>query len=214
MSRWFRFYSDAIRNPKVAVLSDADYRLWTELLAIAADNEGLIPGYDALKHLLNRRIDRLQQGVNRLVMVGLIDPVEGGFEPHNWRKFQYKSDTSTERVKRFRNVARNGNETAPDTETDTETENPPSPPSGGKAEYAFFGKVIRLKPRDLDQWRKAFHAIPDLEAQLVSLDAWLQSEPKAKQGKWFVTVAGVLNKRHQEALRADRDEGQRPVIGI
>ncbi len=51
-------------------------------------------------------------------MGGLIDPVGDAFEPHNWRKFQYKSDTSTDRVKRFRGVSRNGSETAPDTETD------------------------------------------------------------------------------------------------
>ncbi len=118
MARWFRFYSDAIRNPKVAVLPDADFRLWVELMAVAAENDGAIPSYDALKHLLNRRIDRLQSGVMRLVIGGLIDPVGDAFEPHNWRKFQYKSDTSTDRVKRFRGVTRNGDETPPDTETD------------------------------------------------------------------------------------------------
>lgn len=32
----------------------------------------------------------------------------------NWEKKQYKSDVSTERVKRFRNAKRNGNETPPD----------------------------------------------------------------------------------------------------
>jgi hypothetical protein len=39
---------------------------------------------------------------------------------HSWDKRQYKSDTSTERVKRFRNVKRNVAETPPDTDTDTE----------------------------------------------------------------------------------------------
>lgn len=32
MSRWFRFYADAVRNPKVARLSDQQFRLWVELL--------------------------------------------------------------------------------------------------------------------------------------------------------------------------------------
>lgn len=120
MSRWFRFYSDAIRNPKVAALSDSDYRLWTELLSVAADNDGLIPCLEALKSLLRRRSDHLYAAVERLVKGGLIDRVEDGFEPHNWRKFQYKSDSSTDRVKRFRAVSRNVSETPPDTETDTE----------------------------------------------------------------------------------------------
>lgn len=203
MSRWFRFYADAIRNPKVAALSDADYRLWTELLSVAADNDGLIPPLEALKSLLRRRSDHLYAAVERLVKGGLIDHSGEGFEPHNWRKFQYKSDTSTDRVKRFRNGGRNVSETPPDTETDTETENPLNPPSGGKPDYAFFGRVIRLVPRDLAAWRKTYHAIPDLEAELASIDAWLSAPTtaEAKRKNWFHTVAGSLNRRHQEVLR-------------
>ena len=34
MSRWFRFYAEAMRNPKVARLSDKEFRLWVELLAV------------------------------------------------------------------------------------------------------------------------------------------------------------------------------------
>lgn len=219
MSRWFRFHDQALNDPKVQTLDGDTFKAWVNLLCLASQNDGRLPPESDIAFALRMDINGCRTVLERLLNGGLIDRLNGGrdgwhYAPHGWSQRQYKSDTSSERVKRYRQRYRNGNETAPDTETDTETENPPSPPSGGKAEYAFFGKVIRLKPRDLDQWRKAFHAIPDLEAQLVSLDAWLQSEPKAKQGKWFVTVAGVLNKRHQEALRADRDEGQRPVIGI
>ena len=118
--RWFRFYTDAIRHPKVATLSDGDYRLWTELLAVAADNDGVIPSLEALKSLLKRRSDHLKAGVNRLVKAGLINASDDGFYPHNWRKRQYKSDTSTDRVKRFRSASRNVSETPPETETETE----------------------------------------------------------------------------------------------
>ena len=120
MSRWFRFYADAIRDPKVATLSDGNFRLWVELLSVAATNDGLIPPLEALKSLLKRRSDHLKAGVDTLVKAALLDVTEGGYEPHNWRKFQYKSDTSTDRVKRFRNSGRNVSETPPDTETDTE----------------------------------------------------------------------------------------------
>lgn len=213
MSRWFRFYSEAIRDPKVARLADKDYRIWTELLAIACENEGHIPPAADLKHLLNRRLDHLLSALNRLVSGGLIDPLEVGYEPHNWSKRQYKSDTSTERVRKHR-AERNVSETPPDTETDTETENnPPNPPEGGNAEYAFFGKVIRLVPRDLDTWRRVYHAIPDIEAELFSLDAWLLSQPD-KQKDWFHRVSGNLNRKHQESLRERGGDEQRPVIGI
>ena len=88
--RWFRFYAAAMRNPKVARLSDKDFRLWTELLAVASENDGRIPPAEDLKHLLNRRLDHLLSAVDRLISGGLIDPVEGGYEPHDWRDLQYK----------------------------------------------------------------------------------------------------------------------------
>ena len=118
MSRWFRFYADAIRNPKVAKLSDSDYRLWTELLAVAAENDGAIPCLDDLKSVLKRRLDHLSRGLDRLIRAGLIDPLGGCYEPHNWNKFQYKSDTSTPRVTLHRAKV----VTPPETETETEEE--------------------------------------------------------------------------------------------
>jgi len=121
MSRWFRFHADAMRNPKVGRLSDKEFRLWVELLSVAAENDGLIPCLSDLKHVLKRRLDHLSTGVKQLISMGLIDALEGGYEPHNWSKFQYKSDVSTDRVKRHREK-RNVSETPPETDTDTETD--------------------------------------------------------------------------------------------
>lgn len=115
MTKWFRFYTDAMRNPKVARLSDREFRLWVRLLAIAAENDGAIPSPDDLKHVLNARLDHLLTGVEGLISIGLIDRKGNGYEPHNWSKFQYKSDTSTERVHKHREK-RNVSETPPDTE--------------------------------------------------------------------------------------------------
>lgn len=223
MSRWFRFYSDAMRDPKVSALSDSDYRLWTELLSVAADNDGFIPHLADTSRILRRRLDKLVNAVNRLVEVGLINVVGDGFEPHNWRKRQYKSDTSTERVKRFRtkpgNVSETACETAPETETETETENnPPNPPSlgtvGAGVEYAFFGKTIRLNQRDLETWRKRYHAIGDIEATLGALDDWLQGQPAEKRQKWFYTVSSSLDRKHQEEVKGAQSQGSWDGTGI
>ncbi len=119
MSRWWRCYADAHRNPKIARLSDKDFRLWHRLLCIASENDGKIPPASDLKLLLSARLDHLLGGLDRLIRGGLIDALDDGYEPHNWSEKQYKSDTSTPRVQRFRNK-RNVSETAPDTETDTE----------------------------------------------------------------------------------------------
>lgn len=129
-ARWFRFYADAMRHPKVARLSDSQFRFWVELLSVAAENDGHIPCVDDLKHVLKRRLDHVLRGLKDLIRAGLIDPLDDGYSPHGWMKRQYKSDVSTDRVKKFREK-RNVSETAPDTETDTETDNnPPSPPRG------------------------------------------------------------------------------------
>jgi hypothetical protein len=112
MSRWFRFHAAAMRNPKVARLSDKEFRLWVELLATACENDGFITC-----------LDHLSTGVERLISMGLIDRLEHGYEPHGWSKHQYKSDTSTDRVQKHREK-RNVSVTPPDTDTEqiTDTE--------------------------------------------------------------------------------------------
>lgn len=119
MTKWFRFYADAMRNPKVAALSDREFRLWMQVLSVASENDGRVPPADELKHMLKARLDHLLTGLERLISTGLIDRLERGYEPHNWKKFQYKSDTSTERVKKHREE-RNVSETPPEADTETE----------------------------------------------------------------------------------------------
>lgn len=147
MSRWFRFHADAMRNPKVARLTDAQFRLWVELMSVAAENDGAIPCLDDLKHILKRRLDHLSRGLDDLIRAGLMDVLADGYEPHNWSKFQYKSDVSTDRVHKHREK-RNVSETPPETETDTETEKN-TEPSGSCASDDAPG----LKPEHfVEKW--------------------------------------------------------------
>lgn len=220
MGRWFRFHDDALNDPKVQTLDGETFKAWVNLLCLASQNDGKLPKLDDLAFALRRSPNDVETLLERLLNATLIDRLNGGengyhYAPHGWSERQYKSDSSSERVKRYRQRFRNVTETAPDTETETETENPPNPPCGGKPDYAFFGKVIRLLPRDLEQWCKTYHAIPDIMAELVSIDAWLvaPTTADAKRKSWFHTVAGALNRKHQEALR-DRDGGSKVVIGI
>jgi hypothetical protein len=169
-ARWFRFYSDALRNPKVAKLSDKEFRLWVELLALASEHDGQIPPLEDLRHLLKRRLDHLSTGVERLISIGLIDPFAVGYEPHNWSKFQYKSDTSTERVRRHRGK-RNVSETAPDTETEVTVAKATDAASASvwSSAVAYLGEkrrpLIGKWCRDFGQPETA-HAITD--AQLAN----------------------------------------------
>lgn len=121
MSRWFRLYADAMRNPKVLKLSDKEFRLWVRMLSIASENDGRVGPLDELKLVFNVRLDHLSTGVERLLRAGLMDRLEVGYAPRNWDKFQYKSDTSTDRVTKHR-AKRNVSVTPPDTDTESDTE--------------------------------------------------------------------------------------------
>lgn len=70
--------------------------------------------------------------------------------------------------------------------------------------YAFAGKVIRLNRADLAQWRAAFAAIPDLEAELIGRDAWLRDQPADVRQRWFPSTAAQLAKINREILLAER----------
>lgn len=122
MSRWFRFYDEAVNDPKIIKLSDDIFRAWVNLLCVASKNDGNLPATDDIAIILRVKVARAAAIIAELVSFGLLDRTETGFAPHNWNGRQYKSDVSTERVKRFRNGKRNVSETPPDTEQIQTTE--------------------------------------------------------------------------------------------
>ncbi len=122
MTRWFRFYDDALNDPKILKLSDKSYRIWTQLLCAASKNDGRLPLFEDLAIMLRMKPEKLQPELEKLITAGLIDHDDIGMRPHNWNARQFKSDVSTERVKRFRNAQHTVSETPPDTDTDTDTE--------------------------------------------------------------------------------------------
>ncbi len=70
--------------------------------------------------------------------------------------------------------------------------------------YAFEGRVIRLAQADFDSWRAAYHGIPDLVAELTSIDAWFGGRDEAAQKSWFHQTPKMLNRAHQAALAASK----------
>lgn len=101
MNRWFRFYDDAINDPKVVGLSDECYRGWVGLLCVASKHKGILPPVSDLSFYLRMKPQRVAALIAQLVSAKLLDRVGETYEPHNWGGRQYISD-STERVKRHR----------------------------------------------------------------------------------------------------------------
>lgn len=131
---WFRFYSDSLNDIKCLKLSDRTFRVWVGLLCLASRSEGQSGNLPQLKEasiLLRMTPAALAAQIEILISATLIDRTESGLKPHNWDTRQFKSDVSTERVKRFRNGLRNVPVTAPESReqiTEKKKESKEGPP--------------------------------------------------------------------------------------
>lgn len=144
MSRWFRFYDDAINDPKILKLSDKLHRVWVGVLCVASKNDGTLPSIEDMALMIRMKPEKLREAISDLTAAGLIDDKDAILAPHNWAGRQFKSDVSTERVKRFRNGERNVSETPPDTEQNRTEKIGASapPPPDPKAELFRRGREI------------------------------------------------------------------------
>lgn len=138
MTRWFRFYTSVVDDPKAQMLAPDLFKHWVNVLCIAAENDGELPSLSAVAFKLRLAEPKAAAVLVKLCGFGLLDKTDKGFKPHNWDGRQYKSDktdnTNADRQKRFRDRQRNDDSNAksngvtsvtskqPDTETDTETE--------------------------------------------------------------------------------------------
>lgn len=209
MARWFRFYAEALNDPKVQRLDGDTFKFWVNVLCLASENDGRLPDAQDMAFALRMDENGCLTVLERLLNGGLIDRVNGGpngwhYAPHGWQKRQYKSDGSTDRVKRFRQRSKTVSETHPDTETDTEKEK-------SKA-YAFDGSVIRLNARDFARWEKAYSGI-DIRAALQSRDDWLSGQDQATQKKWFNSTSNWLAQKQQQAAKVEREADEPSFTG-
>jgi len=111
MSRWWRAYDEAVDDPKLILLTDKQFRAWFNLCCLCSQNGGQLPAAAAIGVKLRISTEKAKHLVAELVALGLIDANDGGASMHNWANRQYQSDSSTARVKRFRNARRNVTET-------------------------------------------------------------------------------------------------------
>lgn len=112
MSRWFRFYDEALDDPKVQRLAPALFKSWVNLMCLNSKNGGTLPPIEDIAFALRVTEKAAQQLIEDLGAAGLIDEFDGRYTMHNWHARQFKSDvtdpTAAERMKRYRNKDRNG----------------------------------------------------------------------------------------------------------
>lgn len=146
MTRWFRFYDAVLDDPKVQRLPDAMFRAWVNLMCLASRHGGkILKNWDDISFALRVEISVAKSLICDLVKAGLIDERAKHYEPHNWEKRQYKSDTSTERVKRFRKQRETVAETAPEQKQSRAEQKSKKPRSASLPRFDEFWLVCPKK---------------------------------------------------------------------
>jgi hypothetical protein len=146
--RWFRFYDDAIHDPKVQKLSAEMFRTWVNLLCMASKNNGVLPSVSDLSFAMRKPEDKVDASLKYLLDVNLLDRTEAGIMPHNWSERQYVSDSSAERMRRHRQRQRDVTVTSLLRTSDgveqiqSRTDKPPNPLKG---EFEEFWKAYPRK---------------------------------------------------------------------
>ncbi len=180
--RWFRMYDEVVDHPKVQRLSDPAFRAWVNLMCLASRSEGRISGdLGDLGFALRKPKARVRELLEALVQAELLDVEDEAYRPHDWKDHQFQSDSSSERVKRFR--ARS--ETSPESETESETD------SDSESQSAFeeFWKAYdppksARKPEARQAWA-ATSAIRPPQDQLLravaAYRAWVTAQSAAQK---------------------------------
>lgn len=100
--KWFRVYDDLVDDPKVQTLPLEQFRALINLWCLASQNDGALPTIDVMAFKLRVKPAKMRNIVEKLRSAGLVDEADGSLTPHNWNVRQFRSDLSSERVRRYR----------------------------------------------------------------------------------------------------------------
>lgn len=154
--RWFRFYDEAINDPKVLRMSPEMRWNWVAVLCIASQSKGKIPADEDVSLLLRTTVSQASEIIGEFVSRGLLDKTRDGFhEPHNWRRRQYKSDLSTPRVKQFRKRFKAVSATPPEADTEQTTEAETEKKTSLRSGKDRKSKTVSVLEEVLDETRAA-----------------------------------------------------------
>ena len=113
--KWFRFYHDAIDDPKVQRLPGDLFKFWVNMLCLASrsSDRGVVKlDLPEIAFAMRLDDDEAETMIDELCRRNLLEEFVEGFAIHNWDSRQFKSDSSAERVaKHRRNAAATADET-------------------------------------------------------------------------------------------------------
>lgn len=123
--QWFRMHAEFATDPKIQCLNETFQRRFVMFLCLQCTGEFERLSLEELAFALRIEPTELQQTIDAFKAKGFLD--ENG-KIRNWNKRQYKSDSSTERVRKHRlskdetlqKRSSNGHVTPSETDTDSE----------------------------------------------------------------------------------------------
>jgi hypothetical protein len=190
MTLWLRLYTDVLDDPKVQRLDGELFKAWINLLCLAKAGDGLLPSIEDIAFKLRSGSEEnAKRLTDELVKRGLLDSDGMNLTPHNWHGRQFDSDSSTERVQRYRNVTRNVSETL---ESRDRTEPDPEPDPEQRA------ATSRAKPRSVrkpvlpdDEWLDNLQKNPAFSSLNVRLCyhkmlAWCEVNNRQPSRRMFI----------------------------
>ena len=207
---WFRMYSEFADDPKVQMMSEVDQR---RLLMLFCERCKDVK-HDETLRAFHWRITPLELNATKAIFLqfGFIDE---DWNVLNWNRRQYISDSSNERVKRYRERKKQSETlqspfvTAPDTDTDTDSEQihtqkqKKQKPSRG--EPASDARHTLFKELFFDYATQATGMAPDWDGrQAKALKTFLSGSPLITVDHWKQILTNRANSEvaHGEALSA------------
>src|SRR6516165_9906592 len=84
MQPWFRFYDDAVTDPKVQLLPENLFKFWINTLCLANKNNGELPSFPHIAYALHMAEEVVKDACFALLQSGLLDRFDGNvLRPHN-----------------------------------------------------------------------------------------------------------------------------------
>lgn len=199
---WFRFYNATLDNPKAQRLPGELFKSWVNILCLASRSGGTLPGNGDVAFALRIDETAAETLLATLRERGLLDWAKGVYSPHDWADLQFVSDSSTDRVKRYRdrhkkqarNVSGNENGTAQEeSRTEQTIGDSPKAPKGAALRTEDFEKAYEAYPlkvapnRAAKAFANAMKTGVSLQTILDGIERYKKNKPTEQAWAHFAT---------------------------
>ena len=180
--QWFRVYTEIIDDPKIAQMDGESFKIFMFLLAVACEQEkeGVIEmSIEDIAWRIRRNVSETLQVVSSLVSSCILTKInDKKYSFLNWEKRQYKSDNSSERVRKYRKEMKrfcNGLE-----------QNRTEQNKGMERFNQFYTAYPNKKARSeaLKAWNKLNGTLPTIEVLLEAIEKQKAWRASAKEGEF------------------------------